>query len=1779
MNNRRSKGFLSAAWHALTALVLVTAGLVAAVPAEARTSSFDHFTTGFDLVGQHKDVPCESCHVGGIFKGTPTDCFSCHAAGSRIGATSKPTNHILSSNDCATCHTPYGWRPVAKFNHINVLGSCSSCHNNNQTVGKSATHIPTTAECNTCHLVTLPWKAAHYDHTGITDNCARCHDNVHAPGKPPTHIPTTNACETCHMWQKPDSANFVTFAGTPMNHIAAGITDNCQSCHETGMNWYGVKMVDRPTPAQDANHPLATDLNGADCKNCHSGFNVGDFAKANKPPNHIPTKSGALCKACHDLTVMGPLDQIHLNAPSSTTNCQQCHGSDSAKFDIPAINFHVVGLPSNHMPTTVSCEVCHAGPGSSFPSVPVQIGAKFANSLMNHTGSTTCAGCHGPTVSASQFVGISSIIVMPATSPMGPSAHLPSSTACESCHTRAVPPGYIAANATASVPGSRFGTAFMPNTGEIHTGMKAGCTACHEKDNVWMGMADYPINPKTFIITTQYYGFQTRPYGAATTFSILDGAHPASGDCVQCHGANFQSFDSQLKPDNHIPTAPGATCLNCHSPTDGDFSKIPTVGKIHQFAPDQSKNCVQCHGTTQAAYFAIPAANFKITTMAQIANGAAVKHLPTGQSCEVCHVGPGTSVTSTVQDGSKFANSLMNHQNVTTCVECHGPSVQSTSFTGIAKVIIMPATTPAGSPSAHIPSSTACETCHVLPSPAGPMPPSATAPVPGSQFGNLMTTGQIHTGISSNCQSCHEGGYQWMGMTKYGIAPTQVSGDPKTQYTGFQTRPGANAGTFMLKDATHPSSGDCETCHGTNFNYFDGATKPDNHIPYASGTGCTSCHTTGDFITPPQIVNIHKYQATTTNCAQCHSVTQAAYYAIPASNFKITTMALTAAGATIKHVPTTQSCETCHVGAGSSVPSTVQNTSLFSGSLMSHQGVTTCVECHGPTITGSSFTGISKIAVMPATTPAGAATAHIPSSTASETCHLRSLPAGKVAAVAKVTAPGTLFATPAPTTTQIHAGVTSNCTRCHEAPYAWMGMSKYPLTPATISSNSATQYLGFNTRPGATASTYVIKDASHPTTGDCVTCHSGNFNYFAGTTKPANHIPYATAAVCTDCHTNTDFSVSPSVTNIHLHAPSQTTNCVQCHGNTQAASFAIPAAGFKITSMATTAAGATVTHMPTTLSCEVCHVGTGSSVATTVQDGASFANSKMNHAGSTNCVACHGPAVSATGFTGISKIIVMPPTSPAGASSHIPSGTACANCHVAPAAAMAASSTASVPGSQFGNMPNTGQIHTGITTGCVSCHEAPNVWMGMQKYPLNPGTVSSNAATQYQGFNTRPGPAASTYVLLDKLHPTTGDCYTCHGAAFNYFTASGMPANHIPINAGAACSTCHTTAGDFSVYTSNMTTLHGQVSTACSTCHADGKGPFAGSATFKLIQMSTRGLHIPITNNNVAVECSGCHKTVTTFAGTIMSHSAIGDTATSAAGNACDACHEFGYRNKFFGVAINFTRDSAKHYICGAAGTPTAPNVQICSGGGSDCLTGCHQHNNIPATYKRAPRPRATASATPSNSAGPSRQASAANGNGGLLRRGGDRVGAVDRGLPAMGAASSHADALPGTCAGCHNGTTATGPGSNHPKTTAACADCHSKLAWTPVMHVDHADVLGTCVSCHNGKGATGKPPGHVVSGIDCDRCHTTSAWKPAAFDHSAVIAGTCSVCHNGLQAVAKGPRHVLTQDSCDTCHYVLGWTPVKPPLPAIRRVVPPRRPPGPPRGRPGAPLTAPITQ
>src|ERR1700736_4087555 len=88
-----------------TALLLLVPSMHAdAAGAAPITLSFDHLSTGFELDGVHRDLPCEQCHLNAVFKGTPRSCGTCHITGSQFNATPKIPTHIPTTNTCAACH-------------------------------------------------------------------------------------------------------------------------------------------------------------------------------------------------------------------------------------------------------------------------------------------------------------------------------------------------------------------------------------------------------------------------------------------------------------------------------------------------------------------------------------------------------------------------------------------------------------------------------------------------------------------------------------------------------------------------------------------------------------------------------------------------------------------------------------------------------------------------------------------------------------------------------------------------------------------------------------------------------------------------------------------------------------------------------------------------------------------------------------------------------------------------------------------------------------------------------------------------------------------------------------------------------------------------------------------------------------------------------------------------------------------------------------------------------------------------------------------------------------------------------------------------------------------------------------------------------------------------------------------------------------------------------------------------------------------------------------------
>jgi hypothetical protein len=390
-----------------------------ALPAAAPiTVPFDHLPTGFELDGVHRDLPCESCHLNAVFKGTPRNCGVCHITGSTFNATPKTEAHIQSTNNCAACHDTGSFRPYVHFDHAEVLGTCASCHNGSIAQGEGPTHPSTSHACQACHTV-MSWNPPRtVDHTqiplAVAGFCIICHNGVQASGKPSNHVPTNLECGDCHL-----TSNWL---GASFNHT--GITKNCASCHN------GLRAVGKP-----GSHMPTTTL----CENCHT-TGIGT-----KTPSWIPSgfdhtqMAVSTCQTCHNGDVKISTGFVpgqptnHVPPIPSAIDCGVCHGNNPAAETWAAL---AAGIPTLHTGLNVAnCVLCHGGEtfaGLPAPYIPMSISGvspykatPLAPPHIPINAGTDCSACHGAAYQAGGFG--------PATA-MNAAKHAFVSSTCDTCH-------------------------------------------------------------------------------------------------------------------------------------------------------------------------------------------------------------------------------------------------------------------------------------------------------------------------------------------------------------------------------------------------------------------------------------------------------------------------------------------------------------------------------------------------------------------------------------------------------------------------------------------------------------------------------------------------------------------------------------------------------------------------------------------------------------------------------------------------------------------------------------------------------------------------------------------------------------------------------------------------------------------------------------------------------------------------------------------------------------------------------------------------------------------------------------------------------------------------------------------------------------------------------------------------------------------------------------------------------------------------------------------------
>lgn len=326
------------------------------------TSNFNHNQTRFPLLGQHKSVACDKCHLittngitKRIYRGLEfSNCTACH----------RDVHNNSFGQNCKQCHTEESFHIIknkSSFDHdktgFPLVGAhkniaCASCHKNNYSI-----HLKHD-RCTDCH--------ADYHHgeftsrKGIIQDCKECHTN---DGFTPStftierhneqkfaltgaHLATP--CFACHKKQEHWSFKKI---GTDCNvcheNIHSGFIDekympgdNCNLCHNTD-SWQKVNGFDHSR--------TGFNLDGAhakiSCAQCH--FSKDSTGKETQKFKTLKTD----CESCHKEPHAG---QFALNGK---TDCTRCHITESwkiSKFDHSTSRFKLEGAH-----TKVSCEECH----------------------------------------------------------------------------------------------------------------------------------------------------------------------------------------------------------------------------------------------------------------------------------------------------------------------------------------------------------------------------------------------------------------------------------------------------------------------------------------------------------------------------------------------------------------------------------------------------------------------------------------------------------------------------------------------------------------------------------------------------------------------------------------------------------------------------------------------------------------------------------------------------------------------------------------------------------------------------------------------------------------------------------------------------------------------------------------------------------------------------------------------------------------------------------------------------------------------------------------------------------------------------------------------------------------------------------------------------------------------------------------------------------------------------------------------------------------------------
>ncbi len=848
-----------------------------------------HKTAAFPLEGKHLAVPCASCHLKGVLKGTPKGCYDCHWI-------RKPDDRFKTKlgADCATCHRPTGWRDVT-WTHAAATSftletphktlNCESCHKGQVFKGTSRdcyschradyerTQSPNHAaggfptDCTGCHRPSSPtWKGATFVHAtfplaGVhaTQACASCHKSGVYRGTP-------RDCYTCHRADYQNSRN--------PPHAAAGFPTTCDSCHKfSDPAWQGAAF----NHATATSFPLAGVHTTQTCTACHK--------------NNVYKGTPRDCYTCHQADYQKSVNPAHAAAGFPTT-CDTCHKFSDPAWKPSSFNHSTATtFPLAGTHTTQLCSACHVS--NVFKGTPRDCYTCHKNDYQKsvnpgHVAAgfpTSCDSCHKFSDPAWRPASFNH-----STATTFPLAGLHATQACAACHKNNVYKGTPRDCYTCHQSDYQRSV----NPPHVASGFPTTCDTCHKfSDPAW--------KPASFNHSTA----TTFPLAGVHTTQACTACHKNNvykgtpRDCYTCHQADYQNS----KNPGHAAAGFPTTCDTCHKFSDPAWKPASfnhsTATTFPLAGVHTTQACTACHknnvykGTPRDCYTCHQA-----DYQNSVNPGHAAAGFPT--TCDTCHrFSDPAWRPSSFNHSTSTTFPLAGTHTTQLCSACHVSNVFKgtprdcyTCHKNDYQKSVNPGHVAAGFP-------TTCDSCHKFSDPAW-KPASfnhstaTTFPLAGVHTTQACTAchkNNVYKGTPRDCYTCHQVDYQ------KSVNPAHVAGgfpttcdschkfsDPAWKGAGFNH---STATTFPLA-GVHATQA-CTACHKNNV--FKGTPRD-----------CYTCHTADyqNSVNPG-----HVAAGFPTTCDTCHKFSDPAWK--PASFNHSTATTFPLAG-----VHTTQACTACH---------------------------------------------------------------------------------------------------------------------------------------------------------------------------------------------------------------------------------------------------------------------------------------------------------------------------------------------------------------------------------------------------------------------------------------------------------------------------------------------------------------------------------------------------------------------------------------------------------------------------------------------------------------------------------------------------------------------------------------------------------------------------------------------------------------------------------------------------------------------------------------------------